>query len=225
MADPTLSILLDLDGTVVDSKPGILASCRAALHALGHRTDGLDVEGLIGPPLEDVLAAVLGRYGDDRVAEAVLAYREHYGSAGFRETTVYPGLAGALDHLLTRKARLYIATSKRTTFARQILEHLGLIDRFSGVHGSEPGGAFDRKADLIADVLRRHELNADRCLMVGDRRHDAEGARANGVPTVGVLWGYGDREELQAAGVMHVCAHPAELVAIAEAHGAGFAAS
>jgi phosphoglycolate phosphatase len=219
MAASPLAILLDLDGTVVDSSPGILASCSAALRALGHRADGLEMGSLIGPPLEEALTEILARFGDDRVAEAVLAYRDHYGTSGFLETTVYPGLPTALDELLALKAKLYIATSKRTIFAERILEHLGLIDLFAGVHGSEPGGAIDRKADLIADVLRRHELSPDRCLMVGDRRQDAEGARANGVSAVGVLWGYGDRAELESAGVLHIAAQPSELIPIAEAHG------
>jgi phosphoglycolate phosphatase len=218
MAAAPLSILFDLDGTVVDSKPGILASCSAALRSLGHRPDSLDIHNLIGPPLEEALAEVLGRFGDDRVAEAVLAYRAHYGTAGFRETTVYPGLSAVLDQLLALQAKLYIATSKRRVFAEQILEHLKLIDRFAGVHGSEPGGAVDRKADVIAEVLRRHELRAERCLMVGDRSQDVEGARTNGVSTVGVLWGYGNRDELKSAGAMHIAAHPAELISIAEAH-------
>jgi phosphoglycolate phosphatase len=218
MAAQPISILLDLDGTVVDSKPGILASCSAALRSLGHRPDSLDIDNLIGPPLEEVMAEILGRFADDRVAEAVLAYRDHYGTAGFLETTLYPGLAAALDQLLALQAKLYIATSKRTVFAKQILEHLGLIDLFAGVHGSEPGGAVDRKADVIAGVLRRHELSADRCLMIGDRRQDVEGAQTNRVSTVGVLWGYGDREELLSAGVMHVVARPTELIPIAEAY-------
>ena len=217
MAAARLSILFDLDGTVVDSKPGILASTSAALRALGHRPNNLDIDTLIGPPLEEVLAEVLGRFGDDRVAEAAIAYRDHYGSVGFLETTVYPGIAAALRQLLALQATLYIATSKRTIFAAQILDHLGLIDLFTGVHGSEPGGV-DSKADVIAEVLRRHELSADRCLMVGDRRQDVEGAQANGVSTVGVLWGYGDRDELESAGVMHLAARPAELISIAEAH-------
>jgi phosphoglycolate phosphatase len=210
--------LFDLDGTVVDSKPGILASCSAALRSLGHQPGNLDDGHLIGPPLEEVLTEMLGRFGDDRVAEAVLAYRDHYGSAGFLETTVYPGLAEALDQLMALPAKLYIATSKRTIFAERILEHLGLIALFAGLHGSEPGGAVDRKADLIADVLWRHELSADRCLMVGDRRQDVEGARANGVSSVGVLWGYGKEDELRSAGVTYIVAHPAELISIAQGH-------
>lgn len=214
-----LSIILDLDGTVVDSMPGILASSNAALRAMGHRHDSLDVRGMIGPPLEETMAEMLGRFGDDRVAEAVLAYRDHYGSTGFLETSVYSGLAEALHQLVELKATLYIATSKRTVFAEKILEHLGLISLFAGVYGSEPGGAVDKKSDLVAHVLRRHGLAAERCLMVGDRRYDVEGGRSNGVSTVGVLWGYGDRAELEAAGATYIAARPTDLSAIAQAHG------
>ena len=218
MAARPLPILFDLDGTVVDSKPGILASCNATLRSLGHDPDGLDIGPLIGPPLEQMMTEVLGRFGDDRVAEGVLAYRDHYGASGLLETTVYPGVAETLDQLLAMDAMLYVATSKRTVFARRILEGLGLIELFSGVHGSEPGGAVDNKADLIAAVLRRHELNADRCLMVGDRRQDVDGARMNGVSTIGVLWGYGSREELVSAGAKHVVTVPGQLLSIIEGY-------
>lgn len=217
MAAPTLAFLLDLDGTLVDSEPGILASCQAALLALGHRPDGLSVAGMIGPPLEEIMATMLARFGDDRVAEGVLAYREHYGSTGFRATTVYPGVAALLDRLAAMGMSLYVATAKRRIFAQRILQHLGLAAHFAGVHGSEPGGALDRKTDLIAHVLRHHGLRAERCLMVGDRRQDVLGGRANGLSTVGVLWGYGDRDELASAGAEHIIARPADLVAIAEA--------
>lgn len=220
MASAPLSLLFDLDGTLVDSKPGILASCEAAMRALGHRPDGLDIDTLIGPPLETVMAEVLGRFGDDRVAEAVAAYREHYGSVGILQTTAYPGIAAALDDLVAARAGLYIATSKRTLFAKSILETLGLMDRFAGVCGSEPGGGHDSKAEVVAEAMRRHALRPDRCVMVGDRQLDVEGARANGVPTVGVLWGYGDRAELMAAGAARLIATPAELISIAQAEGA-----
>lgn len=208
------AILLDLDGTLVDSEPGILASSHAALRALGHRTDDLDLAGMIGPPLEEVMAQVLARLGDDRVDQAVAAYREHYGAEGLLAATPYPGISDMLEALPARGVALYVATSKRRVFAERILQRLGLIDRFAGVHGSEPGGALDRKAPLIAHVLQRHSLSAGRCLMVGDRSHDIVGATANGMAAVGVLWGYGDREELEAAGAWRVIAEPPDLMAV-----------
>jgi phosphoglycolate phosphatase len=210
------AILFDLDGTLVDSEPGVVASFEAALLTLGHRPQGLDVRALIGPPLEETMGLVLGRFGDDRVDEAVLAYRAHYGSTGFLATTVYPGVVDMLERLRALDARLYVATSKRTVFARPILESLGLIGMFSAVHGSEPGGAMDHKAELIADLLARHALEADRCLMVGDRRQDVAGAQANGVAALGVLWGYGDRAELEAAGAQRIISRPGDLAAIVE---------
>lgn len=217
MAPSPLTILLDLDGTLVDSEPGILASAQAALLALGHSPDGLRITELIGPPLEEVLGTVLGRFGDERVAEAVLAYREHYGSTGFRATTLYPGMAAALERLTALSTPLYVATSKRRIFAERIIEALGLTPAFAMVHGTEPNGALDDKADLIAHILKRHGLDPKRCLMVGDRRHDVLGAHANGVACVGVLWGYGDRAELEAAGADEIIAAPAELIRVAEA--------
>ncbi|MFZ3008009.1 MAG: HAD hydrolase-like protein [Phenylobacterium sp.] len=213
MAAQPAAILFDLDGTLVDSEPGIQASCRAALAALGHGPVDINVAEMIGPPLEEMMAVVLGRLGDDRVAEGVRAYREHYGAEGYRATAFYSGIVAALDQVADRP--LYVATSKRTVFARRILEHLGRNAAFAGVYGSEPDGALDNKAALIADILRRHDLPADRCLMVGDRRQDVAGAQANGVATVGVLWGYGDREELETAGARWIIAHPGELVDVA----------
>lgn len=215
MAAPPAAILFDLDGTLVDSEPGIRASARAALAALGHQPVDFSIAELIGPPLEEVMAVILGRFDDDRVAEGVQAYRAHYGAQGFLATEFYPGVSETLEQLVGLNMPIYVATSKRTVFARRILEHLGRSAMFAGIYGSEPDGAVDSKADLIAHLLQRHDLPADRCLMVGDRRQDVLGAAANGVGTVGVLWGYGDREELQTAGARWIISHPAELVDLA----------
>lgn len=211
MAPRPRAILLDLDGTLIDSEPGILASAHAALRGMGHEPDGLDIKALIGPPPDEVMRTVLARYGDDRVAEAIVAYREHYGSTGLLASAAYPGIAEALARLAAEGAKLYVATSKRTVFAARILDRLGLAAHFAAIHGSEPGGALDDKAALIADILERHALAPDRCLMVGDRRQDILGAHANGASSVGVLWGYGEREELEAAGAHRIIARPDEL--------------
>src|SRR3954453_16405300 len=95
---PTRSVLLDLDGTLIDSQPGILASCLAALRALGHEPDDtLDIKRFIGPPLEDVIRVLLQPYGDDRVGEAVAAYRRHYGESGLLGSAPYPGIGSSLE--------------------------------------------------------------------------------------------------------------------------------
>lgn len=154
---------------------------------------------------------VLEPYGDDRVAEGVAAYRADYGERGLFGSTPYAGIAEALPAMRAAGAQLILATSKRRTFAERILEHLGLAGLFTGVHGSEPGGALDHKPELIAHVVERHGLAPSRCVMIGDRRYDVTGAHANGMQALGVLWGYGSRDELEAAGADGIVDEPAGL--------------
>jgi phosphoglycolate phosphatase len=209
---PTCSVLLDLDGTLVDSQPGILASCLAALRALGHQPDEtLDIRCFIGPPLEDIMRVLLQPYGDDRVGEAVAAYRQHYGESGFLGSEPYPGIGGALEEMREAGLRIYLATSKRETFASRILHHLGFATYFEGIHGSVPGGGLDHKPELLAYILSQHNLVPSRSLMVGDRRHDISGAHAVGMRGLGVLWGYGTRDELESAGADRLVESTADL--------------
>jgi len=197
----TRSVLLDLDGTLIDSQPGILASCLAALRALGHEPDEtLDIKRAIGPPLEDLMQVLLQRYGDDRVGEAVAAYRQHYGEIGLLGSEPYPGIGSALEEMQQAGLRLYLATSKREIFSSRILHHLGLPTYFDGIPGSVPGGGLDHKPELLAHVLSQHNVLPSHSLMVGDRRYDISGAHAVGMRALGVLWGYGTRDELETAG-------------------------
>src|SRR5512138_3328032 len=109
---PPRSVLLDLDGTLIDSQPGIFASCLAALRALGHDPgETLDIKHAIGPPLDDMFRALLRTRGDDRVDEAVAAYRRHYGERGLLGSELYPGIGGALEEMRRAGLRLYLATS------------------------------------------------------------------------------------------------------------------
>jgi phosphoglycolate phosphatase len=212
------SILLDLDGTLVDSQPGILSSCRAALRALGHVPEPeLDLSAIIGPPIEDIMRLLLEPYADDRVTEAVAAYRADYGRTGLFDSLPYSGIAQALAEMRQSGARLYLATSKRTMFAQTILEHLDLAAFFDGIYGSEPGGALDHKAELISHIIEHQALTQNYCVMVGDRRFDVTGAHANKIRALGVLWGYGTRAELEAAGADDLVAEPVSLSATAVA--------
>jgi phosphoglycolate phosphatase len=208
----TCTVLLDLDGTLIDSYPGILASCLAALRALGHEPDEtLDIRDTIGPPLEDTMQILLQAHGDDRVAEAVAAYRRHYGESGFLGSVPYPGIGQSLEEMKRTGLRLYLATSKRAIFASRILDHLKFATYFDGIYGSVPSGELDHKPELLAHILSRHALSPSDSLMVGDRRHDISGAHAVGMRGLGVLWGYGSRDELETAGADRLVDFPADL--------------
>ena len=208
-------VLLDLDGTLIDSKPGIVASYDAMLRGLGHVPDpAFDLTFVIGPVLEDVMGDVLAHYGDTRIEEAIAAYRRHYAETGVFDVALYEGIGALLTALTAAGLRLFLATSKRTVFASRIVEHLGLARYFDGIYGSEPDGSRDHKPELIGDIMRREGLRPDASAMVGDRRYDVAGAHANGIRAIGVLWGYGGREELEQAGADLIVSSPVELEAM-----------
>ncbi len=202
---PTCSVLLDLDGTLVICSPAFRQAACAALRALGHEPDEtLDLKRIIGPPLEDIMQVLLQPYGDDRIGEAVAAYRRHYGESGFLGSAPYPGIGSSLHEMQQAGLRIYLATSKRETFASRILHHLGFATYFDGIHGSVPGGGLDHKPELLAHILSQHHVLPSHSLMVGDRRHDISGAHAVGMRGLGVLWGYGTRDELETAGAVRL---------------------
>jgi len=118
-------------------------------------------------------------------------------------------------------AQLLLPTSKRRNFAELILDHLEITQFFDGIYGSEASGVLDYKPDLVAHIVERHSLNQSHCVMVGDRRYDVAGANANSMRALGVLWGYGRREELEAAGADGFVAEPDELSKAALAMAAG----
>jgi len=203
-------VLLDLDGTLTDSRPGILGSIHHALRALGHTPDPTqDLTWIIGPPLEDVVARVLAHYNDTRGPEAVAEYRRHYGEVGLYQNSVYPGIPEALAGLRAGGRDLVLATAKRTAFAIRILEHFGLSPLFRAIYGSEGDGMLDHKPELIAHILAREKPPA--AIMVGDRSHDIVGAHANRLRAIGVAWGYGGVPELTQAGADAIAARPEDL--------------
>ena len=181
------------------------------MRALGHTPDqAFDITPMIGPPLPSVIGRVLALYNDDRIEAGIAAYRAHYSEVGLHQFQLYPGIAEIVPTLATR-TRIFVVTSKRTVFARRIIESLALATTISGVYGTEPDGRLDDKADLIAAVLRSENLDPRNTVMVGDRLHDINGAHANGMRAIGVLWGYGSRTELEQAGADTLVETPAEL--------------
>lgn len=201
--------IFDLDGTLIDSAPGITRAYRAALAEWGYTLPAeVGVAAMIGPPLLDVCRGLLARFGDTRAEELAARYRALYLEWGWREASLYPGVEDALASLAATGAELHVATAKRTPYALRILDKLGVSDRFASIRGSEDGGRFDDKADLVADVLRG---GAGKAAMVGDSRFDVAAARANAIPAIAVAWGYGQPGEH--AGAARVLRAPGELPA------------
>jgi phosphoglycolate phosphatase len=193
-----MNLLFDLDGTLTDPKEGITASIRFAMQGLGMPLGAeVDLDWCIGPPLQQSFAKLLGL--PERSAEALALYRQRFGTVGKFENKVYPGIEDALRQL-SQRASLYVATSKPSLYAAQIIQHFGLAHYFKQVHGSEMDGRNTDKAELIASIMAQHALDPATTLMIGDREHDIIGARKNGLRGIGVLWGYGSREELMGAG-------------------------
>jgi phosphoglycolate phosphatase len=142
----------------------------------------------------------------------VLLYRERFADIGIFENSLYAGIADILTALARPGRRLFVATSKPGVFAERIIDHFGLRDHFERVFGSELDGIRSDKTHLLEYALRETSVDPSRAIMIGDRSHDIVGARNNRMSAIGVLYGYGSREELTEAGALHVCARPHGLL-------------
>ncbi|NPD67350.1 HAD hydrolase-like protein [Lichenicola cladoniae] len=208
------AVLLDLDGTLVASREGIVASIRLAFADLGHEIHAdLDLTWVVGPPLHDIMTRLLADFGDDRTSDAVARYRHHYEGGGLFQSPLFPGIRDVLDQLSASGRRLFLATSKPVHTARRILDAHGVTPLFDELYGARPDDSGAEKSELIARLLKQEAVDPAHAVMVGDRRFDISGAQANGVRTIGVLWGYGGRAELEAAGADVLVASTDLLVA------------
>jgi phosphoglycolate phosphatase len=206
-------VLFDLDGTLVDSSPGIFASVRHAARELGlpEPTPG-QLRAMVGPPLQEGFALVLGVPAVD-LSRAVGAYRAHYAAGALLDVTVHEGIPELLATLGRDGATLAVATSKPEPFAVRVLEHTGLLPAFASVHGATMDGAVRHKDQVVAAALAAHPAGRDPVL-VGDRSHDVLGAAAHGLPCIGAGWGPAEDGELETAGATAVAATPAEVLAL-----------
>jgi len=204
-------VLLDLDGTLSDSAPGILESLRLAFDELGLPwVDEDTARALLGPPFWHSLPPLVGA---DRVDEVVTIYRRHYWAGAMLRTNAYPGVTELLAGLAERGLRLAVATSKSEPQAVRMVEHLGLAGYFETICGDTVDGRRDSKALVVGEALRRlGRPDPAQVLMVGDRSHDVLGAAAHGIDCAGALWGYGTRAELENAGAIRLCAEPREVL-------------
>jgi phosphoglycolate phosphatase len=205
-------IFFDLDGTLVDSSPGIWSSVRQAARqlALPELTPG-QLRAMVGPPLQDGFRTVLGVPEGD-VARAVAAYRANYAAGAMLDIAVYPGVPELLAELVPAGATLAVATSKPEVYARRILERVELRAMFAGVHGATLDGVIRYKKQIVGRALAAHPRGLAPVL-VGDRAQDVLGATAHGLPCIGASWGMAEPGELRAAGATSIAAAPGDVPA------------
>lgn len=206
-------ILFDLDGTLLNTGLGILKSVQYALKTVGVEIEDLSIlERHIGPPILEGFQSFYD-FDYETASLAVSRFREMYMEIGLKETSVYDGIQECLDKLTREGKKLYVATSKPEVVAKQFLEHFGLDRYFVDICGSTLDGTRTTKSEVIEYLMSKNDLKLeDELLMVGDREHDVLGAADHGIKCVGVLYGFGSREEFEEAGAAAVVKTPDELV-------------
>lgn len=204
-------VYFDLDGTLTDPFEGITRCILYALDELGFpHPDNDYLLSCIGPPLYDTFPEMVG---DELTLKAIDLYRERFNDVGWRENLLYDGILEALDDIRAAGHRLFVATSKPQVQAKRIVEHFGMGQFFETVYGCELDGTRSNKVELLAYAIAENP-DATARTMIGDRKHDLIGALANGMQPIGVAYGYGSVEELEAAGAVAIADAPRSLPAV-----------
>lgn len=207
-------IFFDLDGTITESGPGIIASVKYSLEKMGYPSDDLDkIRKFIGPPLKESYMRFYGMT-EEEAEQAIICYREYFTDKGIFENSVYEGVIESLEQLKTAGKHLVIATSKPEEFAIRIAEHFGFAKYFDKICGATMDEKLVEKADIIAYAMDSLGINTEQkkqILMVGDRKHDILGAKINGLHSMGVLFGYGNQTELEESGADYIVNLPIEI--------------
>ncbi|WP_133016715.1 HAD family hydrolase [Clostridium cuniculi] len=205
-------ILFDLDGTIIDPKEGITKSVAYALNKFEIKVDNLnELCKFIGPPLKDSFIEYYN-FSEDEAEKAIKYYREYFADRGIYENKLYKGFEEILISLKENNKVLMVTTSKPTIFATKILENFNLSKYFTFVSGSNFDGSRVRKSEVIQYALEINNIkDLSEVVMIGDRKHDIYGAKEVGVDSIGVLYGYGEYEELYNSGANYIVNSVEEL--------------
>ena len=207
------TIFFDLDGTLTDSAPGIIHSVQYALKKYGIEAEENDLRSFIGPPLVHSFQERFG-FDHDKALEAVAYYREYFTAGGMFENSVYPGVEEMLQKLKEEGLMLAVATSKPEFFSKQILEHFALTRYFDFIGGAAMDETRTTKVEVLSYALRELQVDPAKAVMIGDRENDMEAASLLGTESIGVLYGYGSKEELANAGAIVFAETPMDICRI-----------
>lgn len=195
------TIIFDLDGTLTDSQTGIINSLAYAFKKLGLALPPKsDLMTFIGPPLSQTFQDFCG-LSESETQEAISYYRQYFSDKGWKENRLLPGAKELLHDLKDAGKTLLVASSKPEVFIKQILDYFDISSYFTVIAGATLNDSRSQKSEVIAYILKKAGIqNTNRAIMVGDRKYDVEGARANGLSAIGLLLGFGSKEELEEAG-------------------------
>lgn len=209
------TILFDLDGTLTDSEPGIINAIEYALKKYGIEMENkADLRKFLGPPLKESFMQFCG-FSEEKAEQAVEFYREYFREKGIFENNVYQGVVELLEALKAQNKRLIVATSKPEPFTFRILEHFDLLKYFDFVAGSNMDNTRCKKDEVIAYALNSCGItDLQSVVMIGDREHDIIGANKVGIASIGVLYGYGDLQELETADATYIAKNTREIYEI-----------
>lgn len=205
-------ILFDLDGTLTDSQAGIFGGLAYALEHGNKPIPEIDtLRKFIGPPLREGLST-FGGFAEEEIETAMDRYRDYYKEKGYIENEPYEGVEKLLSDLKKAGKKLIVATSKPEIMAKKILDHFQLSQYFQDVCGATYDEIRSAKQDVIQYALDQNKItDYSKVIMIGDRKHDIMGAKGVGIASIGILYGFGDREELEQAGADAVVAEVSEL--------------
>ena len=198
-------ILFDLDGTLTNPYEGITKSVQYSLASFGIDENQKNLKRFIGPPLTWAFKEYYG-FDDEKAAQAVKKYRERFSTKGLYENDLYEGIPELLDTLKKSGSEIILATSKPIEFSEKIIDYFDLTQYFSFMAGSTLKGERDTKAEVIEYALNEMNItDLSQAVMIGDREHDIYGAKANNIESIGILYGFGNREEFEKAGADYIC--------------------
>lgn len=206
--------LFDLDGTITDSSEGIINSYKRVERKMGlSESDNNLVRQFIGPSIHEFFTDV-HKLKTEKLGKAITHYREYYSLKGIYENKIYDGVTEMLDALTANERKIYLVTGKPEIYAREVLRYFRLEKHFIDVFGSELGIANSSKEELLERFLSSSKAEPDKCIMVGDRKHDIVGAKYHGITSAAVSYGYGSLSELQAESPDYIVNNPLEILNI-----------
>lgn len=208
------NILFDLDGTLVNSEEGITTSVAQTLAEFGIKEEPQNLKCFIGPPLSRSFSMFYG-FSEEQTEQAISVYRKYYSQKGIYLNRVYDGIETLLKKLKNEGKTIMLATSKYELFAKQILSHIGFAKYFDFAAGSLEDSSRSEKKEVIAHILETMDIrNLSETVMIGDRKHDIIGAKEIGIDSIGVLYGFGSKEELSSYGATHIAANTEEIFSL-----------